>query len=1011
MKAVQLLIESKLPPELRRKDRKYTAKEISSVLSDIAVHHPEAYNEISKVIADTGRNASYWQGETISLSDLKPLFDKRPVLEQMEAEIASLDRSAPDYKEQRELIWHKYNDILMDTTAKLGRESQNSIAAAVLSGARGKNPQLKMMLTTPGLYADSFGETIPMFIRNSFGEGVRPAEFLASTYGARSTVISTKIATAKGGDLGKQLFGASVDQVVSESDCHTANGIDLSPEDKSLRGRVLAREVAGIPAGTVIGRSEMKKIRKEAPEHVLVRSPLTCQSKDGVCQHCVGKFHNQKFPEIGYAIGAASAQAVSEPVTQGALSCLAYYTKVRMADGSVKQINQIKVGDLVLGADMNGKAFPVVVKAVWDQGLQTVQRRHFKYGQTSALLSLDSTADHVILMQKRVWAADYRKANNGSAAHPDNDKLIKEKVGVSGTNVSAVLPSDREYTTGIKNDWALMLGCMLGDGIKTPESSTVRFSCADPVLVEDLRRYLSARSFNIVKAKRSHDYHITSDTASGWGTRDAETGKMLKGIGSKHPLKKALKEAGLIGKYAHEKEMPSAVWGWDDDSILDLVAGYLATDGSVYLLDKKRLSYEFGSCSKKLLEQIKEIMSVRFCVYFSLVKKAGHAGQGNRVHDFYSLKLNRKDQVTRFTALIKDRVPGIKRQTIEKLISSLDLYKGNCSDKGFLCKRQKQVDELGLIHCFDISVDHPDELFVLSNGLIVKNSKHTGGIAGAKRKFSGFAAVNQFVQSPEDYPDRGVVSEVEGVVQSVEEAPQGGHIVKIGDQEHYVPSGYAVMVKPGEAVEAGDQISDGLVDAADIVRLRGLGEGRRYYTDRLAEILEDSGLSSDRRNLEVVARGTINHVRAIDDIGIPGVLPEDTLKYNRLVSDYAPPANTRQVEVSSAIGQYLQQPAMHFSIGTRLTKKQADRLKKAGFNQVHVSPDKPNFESEMIRLRTANQGTDDWLQRMHGSYLKANIQDAAVRGQDTNIKENPHFAPRLAYGKDFGKNTERTGRF
>lgn len=610
MKAVQLLIESKLPPELRRKDRNYTAKEISSVLSDIAVHHPESYNEISKLIADTGRNASYWQGETISLSDLKPLFDKKPILEQMESEIAALDRSAPDYEDQRELIWHKYNDVLMDTTAKLGRESQNAIAASVLSGARGKNPQLKMMLTTPGMYANSFGDTIPMFIRNSFGEGVRPAEFLASTYGARSTIISTKVATAKGGDLGKQLFGSAVDQIVSEADCHTANGIDLSSDDKSLRGRVLAKEVAGIPAGTVIGRSEMKKIRKEAPEHVLVRSALTCQSKEGVCQHCVGKFHNQKFPEIGYAIGAASAQAVSEPVTQGALG-----------------------------------------------------------------------------------------------------------------------------------------------------------------------------------------------------------------------------------------------------------------------------------------------------------------------------------------------------------------------------------------------------------------AKHTGGIAGAKRKFSGFAAVNQFVQSPEDYPDRGVVSEVEGVVQSVEEAPQGGHIVKIGDQEHYVPSGYDVLVKQGDTVEAGDQISDGLVDAADIVRLRGLGEGRKYYTDRLLEILEDSGLSSDRRNLEVVARGTINHIRASDDIGLPGVLPEDTIKYNRLAGEYAPPANTRQVEVSSAIGQYLQQPAMHFSIGTRLTKKQADQLKAAGFNQVYTSPDKPNFDPEMIRLRTANQGSDDWLQRMHGSYLKSNIQDAAVRGQDTNIKENPHFAPRLAYGKDFGKDTDRTGQF
>lgn len=747
MKAVQLLIESRLPPELRDYNREYTAKSIGNLLSDLAVSYPDKYDEVSRLIGDTGRNSSYWQGDTIKLSDLKPVFDKEPLLEQMKAEIAGLPRDDPKFEDQRQAVWIRYNEEMQRLTNEAGATSDNSIARAVLSGARGKPDQMKMMLTAPGLYSNSKG-VVPLFISHSFGEGLRPAEYLASTYGARDSIVKIKTATAKGGDFGKQIAQTAATTIVTTKDCGTDNGLDLDLADPSLRGRVLAKAVGGLGVGTVLDRSALQQLEKEKVTTVIARSAMTCNAGTGVCQQCIGKFHDQRFPKIGEAVGVTAANALSEPVTQGSLGCLTDDTLVRMTDFTTKRIDQIKVGDMVLGSDVKARTFPVKVLHVWDKGLQPVKRRVF----TQPELSVDCTDDHIMLLSDAQGV------------------LSKQPAGTPGEVLAPI-------------------------------------------------------------------------------------------VGLPHPLPRTA------------------------------------------------------------------------------------------------------------------------------------------------------VEDLGLLHCMDISVDHPDELFVLANGLIVKNSKHSGGQTTGKKEYSGFNVINQLVQSPEEFPDRALVSEESGTVSSVEEAPQGGFIVTVGESQHYVPQGYPVMVKSGDRVEAGDQLSEGLIDAGDIVRLRGLGSGRRYFADRLHRVLEDSGFGGDKRNVEIVSRSVIDHARVEDDQNLPGTLPDDQISYNRLSQTYTPPASSKRLPTADTVGQYLQSPALHYSIGTRLSPSQVKRLQTSGYTHLEVSPEEPGFRTEMQRLRTSTQTNPDWLARQGASYLKSNLLEGAVRGQDTNIQSNIHFGPRLAFGKDFGKNTATTGEF
>lgn len=112
-----------------------------------------------------------------------------------------------------------------------------------------------------------------------------------------------------------------------------------------------------------------------------------------------------------------------------------------------------------------------------------------------------------------------------------------------------------------------------------------------------------------------------------------------------------------------------------------------------------------------------------------------------------------------------------------------------------------------------------------------------------------------------------------------------------------------------------------------------------------------------------------------------------------------------------AVGKYLQHPAMHYTIGTRITPSVAKDLQEHGYEAVYADDSKPDFEPEMIRLRGASHTNPDWLASQGTSYLTKQLEEAVTKGDDTNVYSNPDWRPRLAFGKDFGKNLEETGEF
>lgn len=296
--------------------------------------------------------------------------------------------------------------------------------------------------------------------------------------------------------------------------------------------------------------------------------------------------------------------------------------------------------------------------------------------------------------------------------------------------------------------------------------------------------------------------------------------------------------------------------------------------------------------------------------------------------------------------------------------------------------RTKQI-YVGELPTYDIEVDHADHLFVLANGLIVSNS---------------------LVQVPKTFRNGATHTQVDGRVRDVWAAPQGGTYVTVEGQQHHVPHGADVFVKPGDEVEAGDVMSSGIPNPAEVTEHKGIGEGRRYFVEAMRKAYKDSGMPVHRRNLELLARGLIDHVRVTEEFG--DHLPDDVVPYSRLEQLYKPRHDSTIEAPSRAIGKHLEEPVLHYSIGTKIRPGVVKRMHAFDIGQIKVHPEPPPFQPEMIRGMESLSQDPDWMTRFLGSYLQKNML-RAVHRSETSDESGTSYVPALAHGAPFGK-TEMT---
>jgi len=217
---------------------------------------------------------------------------------------------------------------------KVRQESFNSIYMMADSGARGSAAQIRQLAGMRGLMAKPDGSIIETPITANFREGLNVLQYFISTHGARKGLADTALKTANSGYLTRRLVDVTQDLVVREDDCGTENGVVVKAlveggeVVEALRERILGRVSAAevmhpetqdplYPAGTLLNEEEVDMIESLGIDEIKVRTPLTCDTRHGLCAKCYGRdLGRGPIVNIGEAVGVIAAQSIGEPGTQ-----------------------------------------------------------------------------------------------------------------------------------------------------------------------------------------------------------------------------------------------------------------------------------------------------------------------------------------------------------------------------------------------------------------------------------------------------------------------------------------------------------------------------------------------------------------------------------------------------------------------------------------------------------------------------------------------------------------------
>lgn len=283
---------------------------------------------------------------SMGVCDVRIPADKQQILEEAHERVAQVKKQYEDgiitegeRKSKTISIWTEVSDSLSEQLFQLISEvkegRKNPLYLMMDSGARGNKSQIKQLGALRGLMAKPSGEIIESPITSNFREGLTVLEFSISSHGARKGLADTALKTADSGYLTRRLVDVAQDVIITEEDCGTLNGIEVSAikqgqeELLPLKDRIFGRTVCEdiyqpgdstkllAKSGDTLTILQAEAIDDSGIESIKIRSALTCETRRGVCAKCYGiNLANGRDVSMGEAVGIIAAQSIGEPGTQ-----------------------------------------------------------------------------------------------------------------------------------------------------------------------------------------------------------------------------------------------------------------------------------------------------------------------------------------------------------------------------------------------------------------------------------------------------------------------------------------------------------------------------------------------------------------------------------------------------------------------------------------------------------------------------------------------------------------------
>lgn len=313
-------------------------KRVTSLLTKVLKEEPnEVAVKLIDDIKDIGLKYGTICGQSVSLSDIEIPAERDQMIDEGKKLVMEVDGyfargliTKSEVRKQKEDIWNKIIADLDDVVWNNLKED-NPVKILVKSGStKASRDQIKQLAGMKGLINDPTGKIVEIPIFGNFKLGLSALEYFVGSRGARKGLVDKGLKTADAGYLTRRLVDVSQDVIVREEDCGTTEGREMVVGRGTLLqtfgdrvvGRVLAKDVKVgnkiiVKAGVFLTDEDVVKIEKSGVEKIVIRSPMHCETRRGICSTCYGSdLMTGKMVKVGTAVGVAAAQSIGEPGTQ-----------------------------------------------------------------------------------------------------------------------------------------------------------------------------------------------------------------------------------------------------------------------------------------------------------------------------------------------------------------------------------------------------------------------------------------------------------------------------------------------------------------------------------------------------------------------------------------------------------------------------------------------------------------------------------------------------------------------
>ncbi|KKW07784.1 MAG: DNA-directed RNA polymerase [Parcubacteria group bacterium GW2011_GWA2_49_16] len=334
----RLLFNSVLPSDFPFINKEINKKELEALVDElINVYGIDATPTVLDKIKDFGFKYVTKSAITWGIDEIKVPKEKKEIVERTRVLANEVKSEYDEGLLSDEERYRKTIEIWQGARGEIEKlmpgtlEKNGSVEDMIKSGARGSIAQIVQMGGMMGLIVSTSGRTIDFPIIPSSKEGLSPIEYFVTTHGSRKGLADTALNTAKAGYLTRRIVDVAQDAIITEEDCGDKEGKIIRKENlvgfdiplaRNLRGRVLSRDIVSEDGMVLFKKGHLmtKQDAKEAEKHVteaLVRSPLLCKTRNGICRKCYGlDIGRNDLVMLGEAVGIIAAQAIGEPGTQ-----------------------------------------------------------------------------------------------------------------------------------------------------------------------------------------------------------------------------------------------------------------------------------------------------------------------------------------------------------------------------------------------------------------------------------------------------------------------------------------------------------------------------------------------------------------------------------------------------------------------------------------------------------------------------------------------------------------------